>query len=79
MPSAMRLKLMMVAKMHNPGNITSHQALNCSRLSANSRPQLTVSSGTPMFKKDNDDSVMMADAMPNAMVTNAGAMALGKA
>ena len=65
--------------MANPGKTTNHQALNCSLPAFRSEPQVTVVGGTPTPRKDNADSIRMAEATPNAIATNAGAKALGNA
>ena len=66
-------------KIASPGKITSHQALNCSRPAFSREPHVTVVGGTPTPRKDNADSVRIADATPNAMATRAGASPFGNA
>ena len=75
----MRLYAVTVIKIASPGKTTSHHASKFSLPAASSDPQVTISGGTPMPKKDNDHSARMADAIPKAMATMAGARALGNA
>ena len=75
----MRLYTVTVIKIAIPGKSTSHQALNFSLPSLTREPQVTRSGGTPMPRKDKLDSIKMADAIPNAMETKAGAIPFGRA
>lgn len=66
-------------KMARPGKTIIHQASGSILPVFNMEPQVTVSAGTPIFKKDSPLSINMAEAIPKAMVTKTGAKALGKA
>jgi hypothetical protein len=56
-------------KMAIPGNKINHQASGSVLPIFSMEPQVTVSAGTPIFKKDNPLSINIAEAIPKEIVT----------
>ena len=69
----------MVINIAIPGNIISHQEEVSCLPSPNNDPQVITSSGTPIPRKDKPLSINIAEAIPNAILTNTGARAFGRA
>ena len=69
----------MVINIAIPGKIISHQEAESCLPPDNKDPQVTTSSGTPIPRKESPLSINIAEAIPNAILTNTGARALGKA
>ena len=69
----------MVINIAIPGKIISHQEAESCLPPDNKDPHVTTSSGTPIPKKESPLSINIAEAIPNAILTNTGARALGKA
>ena len=62
-----------------PGYIINHHASRFCLPKFSSDPHVTISSGTPIPKKDNPLSIKIAEAIPNAILTKTGANAFGNA
>ena len=57
----------------------SHQASKFCLPRLRSEPQVTISVGTPIPRNDSPLSIKIAEAIPNAILTNTGANELGNA
>ena len=75
-PSPIKLKMVTVIKMAKPGKIANHHALGDCLADESKAPHVT-SSPLPKPKKDKEDSIKMAEAIPKAIAINTGARALG--
>ena len=78
-PSPIKLKTVTVIKIAKPGKIANHQAEGFARLRFNNFPQVIVSTGTPIPKKDKNASAKIAPAIPKATEINTGDKAFGRA
>lgn len=76
-PSPIKLKRVTVIKIAKPGNIANHHDVVLSLAKLNNSPQVISSFSRPIPKKDRKASIKIADATPNAIVINTGAIEFG--